>query len=132
MSIEDYKEAGYLISVHISQAIIDKAEADVRQAYINPLDTLADTTVPGVAREALMELTYLLCLQRSIFATRSGAKEKTAANSYTPTRWDLLSQCSSVCVLKMGAFAESAHVLRWEKKVKDICGILFNTNFLSL
>ena len=132
MSIDDYKQAGYLMSVHISQEIIDRAEADVLKAYIYPLDATVNVTIPGTARAAAMELANLLVLQRSIFATRSGAKEKTSANSFTASRWDLLSQCSASCVLKMQAFADEVHAGRWQKTVTDICGILFNTNYICL
>lgn len=132
MSTEDYKQAGYMLSANVAQAVIDKAEKDVLQAYIAPIDADADTTSEGIARDTLMELAYLACLQRSIFATRSGAKEKQTPQSNTATRWDVLSQQSAICAMRLRAFAEQAQVKDYRKRIVDICGIFFNTNYLAL
>ena len=132
MSIEDYKQAGFLTSVQIQQAIVDKAEADAMQAYILPIAPDADTTEVGAAREALMSLADLLVKQRTIFATRSGAKEKTTPQSQSADDWRILRQCAATCALKLSTLAQSAGVGDWENKVTDICGILYKTNFIGL
>ena len=132
MSIEDYKQAGFLMSVQIPQAVIDRAEADAMQAYILPIQPNADVTSAGAAKDALMSLADLLVKQRSVFATRSGAKEKTTPQSQTADDWRILRQCAATCSLKMSALAQNAGVDYWEDKVKDICGILYKTNFVGV
>lgn len=132
MSIEDYKQAGFLMSVQIQQSVIDKAEADAMQAYILPLAPDADVTTAGPAREALMSFADLLVKQRSIFATRSGAKEKTTPQSQSAEDWRILRQCASTCALKIKELAKSVGVIYWEDKVTDICGILYKTNFIGV
>lgn len=132
MSIEDYKQAGYSVSALIAQAQIDRAEADVMQAYIMPLQADADPIEDVLCRRALMELVMLLVLQRSIFATRSGAKEKQMPQSYSADRWNILSQSAMVCSMKLRTYAESTGVTDWRKRITDICGVYFDTNFLNL
>ncbi len=132
MSITDYRQAGFLVSVHIEQAIIDRAERDVMQAYIEPIVSDADLSASLVAREAFMQLVCLLCLQRSIIATRSGAKEKTTPQSMTADRWNILSQESLTAIMKMQRLADDAGVAEWHKRVTDICGILFNTQYIGI
>lgn len=129
MTAAEYISAGYNISLQLSQALIDRAEADVKQAYITPLTEAYDTPL---AQAAMMNLVELYCLQHSLFATRAGAKEKTTPQSQTPSRWDLLAQSSAVCSMKLNALAAAAGVKRWQVQVTDICGILFRTNYLSL
>lgn len=131
MSIEDYKQAGFKVSPLIQQAEIDRAERDVMQAYILPLKPNADIESDGSVKSVVMELAHLLLLQRSIFATRSGAKEKSTPQSYSADRWNILSQCVSTCAMKMDALVGS---IKWrrDRRVQDICGILFNTNYINV
>lgn len=131
MSIEDYKQAGYLMSTNIPQAVIDRAEKDVLKAYIYPVMPDADTTAEGVARDALMSLAELLVKQRSIVATRAGAKEKNTPQSYTPDAWAILRHAAKDCALNMQMLANAAGVCYWEDKVTDICNILYRTNFIG-
>ena len=132
MSIEDYKEAGFLMSSVIPQSLIDKAEKDVLKAYIAPIAPDADTASDGVARDTLMTLVELLVKQRSIFATRSGAKEKNVPQSMSANDWAILRQHAKDCALQLELLAKSEGVYEWETKVTDICNILFRTNYLGL
>lgn len=132
MSVDDYKQAGYLMSVHIQQAAIDRAERDVMQAYIEPIDADADTESEGIAREALMQLTYTLCLQRSIFATRSGAKEKQTPQSQTADRWSILSENAATSILKLELLAKSVGVKKWQDRCIDICGLFYTSQYLNI
>lgn len=130
MSIEEYKASGYLISTHISQAVIDRAERDVVSAYISIIDA-AGVVSEDDKRPAMMELAYTLALQRSIFATRSGAKEKTTPQSYTADRWALLSQQSATAAMRLKQLADKAGAKDWESKVYDICGLLYKTQYIG-
>lgn len=132
MSVDDYRQAGFLMSVHISQAIVDRAERDVQQAYIEPLGVEVDTESDGIGRETLMQLAHTLCLQRTIFATRSGAKEKQTPQSQQADRWAVLSEDAGTCAMKMQRLADELGVAHWWDKVTDICGILFKTQYLGL
>lgn len=132
MSVDDYRQAGFLMSPYISQAIIDRAERDVMQAYIEPIDEDADTESEGIGRETLMQLTYTLCLQRSIFATRSGAKEKQTAQSQQADRWAVLSECAATSIMKLDLLAASAGVKNWQRVIVDICGLMYKTQYFSM
>ena len=127
MSIEDYKQAGFLTSVNILQARIDKAEKEVVMAYITPILPNADLEESDV-RACVMELANLRLLQNSVFATRSGAKEKTTPQSYSADALAILNQSVAACDLHLqnlrtlpGANAKA--------KVNDICGIYFTTHY---
>ena len=126
MSIDDYKQAGYKISTLIAQAEIDRAEADVMQAYILPIMPDADPTTDNAVKAALLELSVMLLLQRSIFATRSGAKEKNNANSYNAEQAAIARQHAATADMKLQALrkCEGADA---EAKVNDICGVYFTT-----
>lgn len=130
MSIEEYRQAGFLLSSLITQAVVDKAERDASDAYILRIAPSVNITNHTTARSALMELAYLLVLQRSIFATRSGAKEKTTPQSYTANRWDILSQQAATAAMRLDMLAAEYNLKSWYDKVCDICGILFTTQIL--
>lgn len=131
MTAQEYKQAGFTeLSVLIPQSAIDRAEADVKQAYITPI--VGEEANDTATRDAVMNLTVLLLMQRTLFATRSGAKEKATPQSYTADRWDILSQASATCAMKIKALADAYNVKGTRRKVNDICGIYFRTNFLGL
>lgn len=132
MSITDYRQAGFLVSVHIEQSIIDRAEQDIFQAYIEPIHAKTDVLVDIKAKDCFMQLVNLLVMQRSIFNTRSGAKEKTSLQSYTPDRWSILSQEAATAAMKLERFADSKGVKDWSGRIYDICGILFETQFFNM
>lgn len=132
MGITDYRQAGFLVSIHIEQAIIDRAERDIYQAYIEPIAPTADIYEDGAAKECLMQMTNLLVLQRSVFTTRSGAKEKTTPQSNTAYRWDILSQEATTATMKLKRLAEAESVKDWYNRVTDICGILTTTHYFYI
>lgn len=131
MSITDYRQAGFLVSIHIEQAIIDRAERDIWQAYIEPIAPSEDITAKGVARDCFMQLVNLLVLQRTIQTTRSGAKEKTSPQSVTSDRWQILSQEQATAAMKIERLAKLQGVKDWAGCVYDICGILFTTQYIG-
>ena len=127
MSIEDYKQAGFLTSVNINQSRIDKAEQEVMMAYIAPILPNASVS-DAVVRSCVMELANLRLLQSSIFATRSGAKEKTTPQSYSADDVAILRQCAAACDLHLQSlrYVQGANLCA---EVNDICGIYFTTHY---
>lgn len=129
MTANEYKERGYEVSSYIEQATIDRAEADVMMAYIEPIvGTHTDTKV---AMDAKANLTFLLLLQRTLHATRAGAKVKTTAQSNEATAWDKVQQEAASCHLKLEALRKSEGAIA-NARIEDICKIYFNTNYLNL
>lgn len=91
MTAEDYKNAGYRLSLQVSQAEITRAEADVTAAYIKKVAPLASTTDADV-KAAIMQLAFILLLQRTAVATRSGGKVKESPSLSTagyPSQGDM-------------------------------------------
>lgn len=127
MNASDYKAAGYALSQLIEQAIITRAENDVISAYIVPLLGHIPTNDERGAepvKTAIMALSFLLVQQRSISATRAGAKNKLSEQSTTPSADDLLRQNAPICVNALRALDADAH-----KKVSDICRVYFVSNY---
>lgn len=131
MTAQEYIQAGYKMSAHIQQAEINKAERDVLQAYIRPVLADADPINDEVVRDATMNLAYLLLLQRSVFATRSGAKEKTTPQSQSAEGWQLLSQLAATCHGKIMALKQKSGA-DLKADVTDICGIYFKTQYFYI
>lgn len=132
MTAQEYREAGFAeVSLQMSDAAIARAETDVTQAYLEPLVGEVDLSVTLV-KDCLMNLSVLLLMQRSIHLTRAGAKEKTTTQSYTAQRWDILSQASTTCTMKLERVATEYHVDEYWTKVRDICGLNFETHYFNL
>ena len=126
MNVQDYKAAGYALSTLVEQPAIDKAEADITAAYLNPIATRTEDN----KREydaAMMELAYLLVLQRSIVATRAGAKEKTSAQSVSAERFNVQVQQAGACQMRIGQLAQKAGVQKPWRLVTDICKIYWKS-----
>ncbi len=127
MTAQEYIAKGFRISGQVLQTEIDRAEREVKEAYIvkvAPDYTDTDTAV----KEAVMQLAVILLLQRHAVATRSGGKNKQSPNLSTdgwPNQGDvenadrLLRKVQTVSGLT-------------SKLVDDIAGIYFRTQFVSL
>lgn len=124
MTIADYRGFGFEVSQYIEQSAIDRAERDVTAAYLEPLGLDAEY-IPNVP-----SLVYLLLLQRSIFATRAGAKIKQTAESRDAGEDFRLRELASTCVLELqrAAAVSGGNV----EQVTDICKIFFKTNYFYL
>lgn len=125
MTVQDYKNKGFLVSAMITESYLQKCEEEIITAYIKPFGELSEEA-KVIAEKATMNLTYLLICQRNTIATRGGGKEKTTLNSYAPNAESKINELSKTCDLwlrelgvKCGKFAE----------VNDICKIYFITNF---
>lgn len=117
------------MSSQIDQAEINRAEADVIKAYVDPI--VNGATVPTATREnAIGNLAFLLLLQRSTFVTRAGAKIKTGYNSQSAGDWDQLQDAAMSCHAALVELRNAAGAR--DAKVVDICKIYFKTNFISL
>lgn len=130
MTKQWYIAHGYKLSAQIEESEIARAERDVTAAYVSPI--IGEATIPVEVREAAVgNLAFLLLLQRSVFATRSGAKVKTGYNSADASAWDILQQEAASCHLQLETLRrqEGANA---DAEVTDICKIYFKTNFLNL
>lgn len=75
MTVQDYKDEGFRISLQVSQAELTRAENEVKAAYIAKVSPVYDATDADV-KAAVMQLTVILLLNRHAVATRSGGKTK--------------------------------------------------------
>jgi len=128
MTKQWYQENGYEISSYINDATITRAERDVTDAYVTPI--VGSATVPqNILERVVGNLAFLLILQRSIFATRAGAKVKTGYNSMEADAWAKLQQEATSCNLQLEILKKQPGV-NPDAHVTDICKIYFSTNFL--
>lgn len=130
MTKQWYQEKGYKMSSLIEQAEIDRAERDVTAAYVAPI--VGGMTEHEMERQnAVAELAFLLLLQRSIFATRAGAKAKMGYNSNDAGEWQLLAQCAHSAHIAIERL-RSLQGANASAEITDICKIYFKSNFISL
>ena len=127
MTKQWYQDHGYEISSLISDATIARAERDVTDAYITPIVGSAEVSTE-VRDRAIGNLAFLLILQRTIFATRAGAKVKTGYNSQDADAWAKLHQEATSCHLAIEVLKKEPGV-NPDAHVTDVCKIYFCTNF---
>ena len=128
MTREDYIAAGFPLSVHVTEEIIKRAEADIKEAYIFPIDAAADVTT-GTAKKVCMQAAWTLILYRSVVATRAGAKIKESDQSQSVDMTRVLQQESRTTALWVEKYAKENSALL--SSVTDILGIFFTTNFIG-
>lgn len=128
MTKQWYQENGYEISSYVNDAAIARAERDVTDAYVTPIVGNANVS-KEIKERAIGNLAFLLILQRSIFATRAGAKVKTGYNSMEADAWAKLQQEATSCNLQLEVLKKQPGV-NPDAHVTDICKIYFSTNFL--
>lgn len=119
------------MSVQIDQSAIDRAEADVRSAYLDPIGSRTEDN----GREyddALMQLAYTLVLQRSIVATRAGAKEKTTAQSVSAERYNVQVQQVAACQFRLNQYAVKNGIEKPWRLVTDICRIYWKSFYKGM
>lgn len=131
MTKQWYLERGYKLSAQIEEAEIARAEADVEAAYIAPIVGTSESVPTDIRQKAVGSLAFLLLLQRSIFATRAGAKVKTGYNSQDASAWDVLQQEAAACHLALETLKKQPGA-NAEAEICDICKIYFKTNFIVL
>ena len=129
MTKEWYRQNGYELSTLIDDTAIARAERDVTDAYITPIVGAA-TVEQTIVNRAVGNLAFLLILQRTIFATRAGAKTKTGYNSQDADAWAKLQQEATACDLALQVLRRQDGV-NADAHVNDICKIYFKTNFFN-
>ena len=125
-----YIEHGYKLSSLIDDTEISRAEREVTEAYITPIVGSA-TVDETVLQNAIGNLAFLLILQKTLFATRAGAKVKTGYNSQDADAWAKLQQEATSCHLALETLKKQNGV-NADAEVIDICKLYFKTNFISL
>lgn len=131
MTKQWYLEQGYKLSAQIEEAEIARAEADVAAAYVAPIVGTAANVPADMVQKTVGNLAFLLLLQRSIFATRAGAKVSAGYNSQSASAWDVLQQEASACHLALETLRKQPGA-NANAEVCDICKIYFKTNFISM
>lgn len=129
MTLQWYKDNGYNVSINMSQAVIDRAEKDVYDAYVKPI--LPEAVFPfeeGEVMMAVADVVFLLVMQRSTKVTRSGAKEKTSANSQNAGEWSVLSEQASTAALAVDRLRAMPGSVK-DAEVTDIAKIYFKTQY---
>lgn len=130
MTKEWYINNGFELSPLIETAVIERAEREVNIAYIIPIIGQPQTESDAV-KYARGSLAFLLMLQRTIFATRAGAKIKNGYNSMDAEAWQKLSQTATTCHLALEALRKEPQANK-DAEITDVCKIYFKTNFISL
>lgn len=130
MTKQWYQANGYEMGSLIDDAAIERAERDVTDAYVTPIVGTANVSTE-VRERAVGNLAFLLLLQRTIFATRAGAKIKTGYNSQEADAWAKLQQEATSCHMALEVLKRQPGV-NPDANVTDICKIYFYTNFIHL
>lgn len=157
MTAKEYITHGYRLSLQVQQTDIDRAEADAVVCYYLPLLGIYDQTgaeIDALRAEllsaeawsgekyyiarAIASVAFLLLLQRSQYATRSGAVTPSSDGATSASGWDVLAQTAKDCAVYVDIMqrylAEQEGEADKRKailtaKVRDICGVYFSTNF---
>ena len=127
MTKEWYKSQGYHVGLEGTQEMIDRAEREVKVAYIEPILPSADFAKDEV-KQCLADLAFMRLLQLTLFVTRSGAKEKFgqhSANADNDAKFNEqgLVAANAVDTLRAMPGANAT------AKVNDICHLFFKSNF---
>lgn len=127
MTAQEYQAAGYRVSQQVMQSEIDRAENDVKEAYIAKVAPTFSSTDADV-KAAVMQLAVILMLRRSVVATRSGGKVKQSPslseNGY-PNETDIENADRLLRKVQTVSGIPS-------KLVDDICGIYYRNVFMAL
>lgn len=127
MTKEWYKSKGYHIGLEGTQEVIDRAEREVKVAYINPILPDADFEDEAV-KQCLADLAYARMLQITLFVTRSGAKEKFgdhSNNASADAKFYEQGRIAADAVDRLRAMSGA----NAQAKVNDICYLFFKSNY---
>lgn len=131
MSPTEYIAAGYNLSSHMEQARIDQAESIIQTAYIAPMCPTAALLASAEAKAAKMALVVLYLAKKSVFATRSGGREKLTAQSSVLSADKVNEQMVNECFLRLKTLQalEGAQPMAG---VTDVCKIFFKSEFFNI
>lgn len=130
MTAQDYINNGYRLSLHTPQAEITAKEELAYNSYVKPILPNADREAEEV-KSAIMAIAFLLLLQASIFATRSGAKIKTAPQSNNANEWQILNETAVTAHSFIENLRTNPEAVP-NAKIYDVAHIYFRTQFFNL
>ena len=127
MTKEWYKAHGYHVGIEGTQEIVDRAEREVKAAYVLPILPDADFENEDVM-QCLADLAYMRMLSLTTFVTRSGAKEKYGTNSASASNE---AKYNEQCLVAAAAVDRLRQMEGADAtaRVDDICRIFFVNNF---
>lgn len=128
MTKEWYQQNGYKVGLNFEQQQINRAERDVMAAYVLRIIPNADPEHDADVQNAVADLAFLLLTRRNTFITRSGAKEKTGANSMSASAEATLGEMAATCKLRLSELKAKPGAVAGAK-VRDICKIYFKSNY---
>ena len=131
MTKEWYQRNGYKLGLNFDQSQIDRAEQDVKAAYVHHILPDADPDGDDEVARCVADLAFLRLSRQNTFLTRSGAKEKTGQNSYTVSADASLGEMASTCKLWIEKLREKPGAVAGAK-VRDICHIYFKSNYFNV
>lgn len=126
MEASEYRNAGYRVSLQVTQSEIDRAEREVTEAYVAKVAPSFDAESNEV-KACIMSLVYILLLQRHAVATRAGGKVKQSpmlSENAEPTQGDLDNADRLLMAISEVRFPS--------RVVDDICGLYYGKKFLGL
>ena len=127
MTREWYKENGYHVGLEGTQEVIDRAEREVKAAYVEPILPNADYNKDDV-KKCLADLAFMRVLQINLYVTRSGAKEKLSTHSSSPSndsRYNDQGRVAAAAVDRLRAMPGA----NAQAHVDDICQLFFVSNY---
>ena len=126
----EYIAAGYRISAQVSDEQIAKIEADVTESYIDPIYETSETI--AAITEAVMQITFIILLQKSAVVTRAGGKVKTSPSLSVDGYPSQEDYTNADRLLQKVQSLEDATEGNISEIVDDIAGIYYRNAFLSL
>ena len=128
MTAQDFIANGYKVSLQIQQGEIDRAVADVTEAYVDKVTTDNTTTT---ARAAIMQLAFILLCQRNTFATRAGGKLKLSPQLSDNAQARQTDYDNADRLLRQLQAATGGIAGKIDKMVDDIC-MVYMRSYLSM
>lgn len=128
MTAQDFIANGYKVSLQIAQGEIDRAVADVTEAYVAKVTT--DTTTDA-AKAAIMQLAFILLCQRNTFATRAGGKLKLSPQLSDNAQARQTDYDNADRLLRQLQAATGGIAGEIDKMVDDIC-MVYMRSYLSM
>lgn len=128
MTVNEYINAGYRMSIHTPQAEVDAWEAVATTDYIDPIVGSA-TVSETLKKSAIMRLAYYASLRDQVSETRVGGKTKNTPQSSTPSLDFLAGRYSTLCHFALQSLCDAVGIASPEGVVRDSLKIYFTSNF---
>lgn len=128
MTVNEYINAGYRMSIHTPQAEVNAWEAVATADYIDPIVGDAEVS-ETLKKSAIMRLAYYASLRDQAAETRVGGKTKNTPQSSTPSLDFLAGRYSTLCHFSLQALCDAVGIASPEGVVRDSLKIYFTSNF---